>query len=160
MSGVGARIILVRHALAGSRHDWDGPDTERPLDARGDRQSAAIASTLAELSPERLLSSPFRRCMQTLEPFAAASGIKLEPEAALAEEQPDDVVERLLDSLEGTVALCTHGDVCPRVLAWSSARGLVIDPDQGMDKGAIWLLDHEAGVAKLFEAPAVDPEQV
>lgn len=158
MNGAGARIILVRHALAGSRHTWVGLDTERPLDERGARQSAAIARTLAALAPGRLLSSPYRRCMQTLEPFAETSGIKLEPEPALAEEPLDGVAERLLDSLEGNVALCTHGDVCQRVLAWAAATGLEVDPGRGMDKGAIWLLDLGAGVATLFEAPAAHPE--
>lgn len=152
------RLILVRHALAGSRHAWSGPDSERPLDHRGEEQSIAIAATLAGLAPDRLLSSPYRRCMQTLEPFAAASGIRIEQEQALAEEPPDGVVERFLDSLDGAVVLCTHGDVCPRVLAWAAVRGLDVDPDEDMSKGAIRLLDLGAAATTRFDAPLVDPE--
>jgi 8-oxo-dGTP diphosphatase len=129
------------------------------LDERGERQCVAIARTLASLAPDRLVSSPYRRCMQTLEPFAETSGIKLEPEPALAEDPLDGVVERLLDSLEGTVALCTHGDVCHRVLAWAAANGLEVDVGRGMDKGATWLLDPSAAVATLFEAPVAGLDQ-
>jgi 8-oxo-dGTP diphosphatase len=159
VTGTSARILLVRHALAGSRQAWAGPDTERPLDERGRSQSAVIAGTLASLAPGRLLSSPYRRCIETLEPFAEASGIKLEREPALAERALDGIVERMLDSLEGTVALCTHGDICERVLAWATAGGLGVDPNEGVDKGAIWLLDPSAAVATLFEAPVADRER-
>ena len=70
-------LYLVRHAHAGSRSSWEGRDLHRPLSKKGRRQADAIADLLAEAGIERLLSSPARRCVQTLEPLAAQSGTKL-----------------------------------------------------------------------------------
>src|SRR3954454_13818704 len=35
-------LLLVRHAAAGDRADWDGPDDLRPLDTRGRRQAERL----------------------------------------------------------------------------------------------------------------------
>ncbi|MFZ9325595.1 MAG: SixA phosphatase family protein, partial [Ilumatobacteraceae bacterium] len=67
-------VYLVRHAKAGSRNDFDGDDRERPLTNSGRRQAAALATRLAALSPSIIMSSPYRRCVETLEPLAVAIG--------------------------------------------------------------------------------------
>ena len=36
-------LYLVRHAKAGSRHDFDGSDRDRPLTNSGRRQASALA---------------------------------------------------------------------------------------------------------------------
>src|SRR6266508_3359874 len=63
---------LVRHADAGNKRDWSGPDAERPLSEEGWEQAAGLVDLLAGLRIERLLTSPLLRCRQTLEPLAAA----------------------------------------------------------------------------------------
>ena len=35
-------VVVVRHGTAGDRANWDGEDRLRPLDARGERQAAAL----------------------------------------------------------------------------------------------------------------------
>jgi broad specificity phosphatase PhoE len=39
-------LLLVRHASAGDRDEWDGPDGARPLDERGRAQAAALVAAL------------------------------------------------------------------------------------------------------------------
>ncbi len=68
-------IYLVRHAKAGDRAGYDGDDTLRPLSGKGRRQAVAICERLSrlivKLPDALLLSSPYIRCIQTLEPLAA-----------------------------------------------------------------------------------------
>src|SRR3977135_4093385 len=65
---------LVRHAKAGSRRDWEGPDECRPRSAARRAQDEAIAGHLRSRPITRLLSSPYLRCVQTLEPLGKALG--------------------------------------------------------------------------------------
>ena len=51
-------LLLVRHASAGERAEWDGDDAERPLDERGEAQAAHLPDVLSRFPIERILSSP------------------------------------------------------------------------------------------------------
>ena len=64
-------LHLIRHAYAGSRADWEGDDELRPLSERGEHQAAAIADALLDAGIDRLLTSRYARCRQTLEPLGA-----------------------------------------------------------------------------------------
>ena len=84
-SGSRMLAVLVRHGVAGDRAKWDGEDRLRPLDRRGERQAAALPESLSGLPIRRILTSPAVRCVQTVEPLAAALGIEVEETPALAE---------------------------------------------------------------------------
>lgn len=105
----GAVSVLLRHASAGDRLHWDGEDHLRPLDEKGWRQAAELVDKLAPLGVQRIVSSPYIRCVQTVEPLAAALGLEVELDERLAEGTHDAAAELLRE--EGVVA-CTHGDVC------------------------------------------------
>lgn len=113
----GALSVLVRHASAGDRRDWDGDDRLRPLDKRGRRQAEALVELLLPLGVRRVVSSPYVRCVETVEPLAAALGVAVELDVRLAEGAGRAAVELLR---EDGVAACTHGDVVFDVLG----RGL------------------------------------
>jgi 8-oxo-dGTP diphosphatase len=100
--------ILLRHASAGDRSTWAGDDWHRPLDKKGRRQAEEIAAALATDDVRRVVSSPYVRCVQTVEPLAAALGLEVELDERLAE-GGDGSAQALLDE-DGVVA-CTHGDV-------------------------------------------------
>ncbi|MER6946421.1 NUDIX hydrolase [Nonomuraea sp. NPDC000554] len=106
-------LVLVRHAAAGSRQEWQGDDGLRPLDAEGQAQAATIAQVLPAYQPELLISSPSRRCVQTLEPFS--SSIRLEP--LLSEESQDPrKTPALLRDLRAPTAVCSHRKVLPELI--------------------------------------------
>jgi 8-oxo-(d)GTP phosphatase len=135
------RVLLVRHARAGDRHQWVGDDAVRPLDAKGKKQAKRLAKTLAELGATRLVSSPLARCVQTFEPAAKRLGIPLEERNELVEGATRGQVVALLEELHGSVpALSTHGDVIAELIGW----------DQPCKKGSIWVL--------AVDGPDVRPE--
>ena len=67
-------LYLVRHAKAGGRQEWRGDDRLRPLSKEGRRQADSLARRLARLTTGDLLSSPYLRCVQTVEPLASVVG--------------------------------------------------------------------------------------
>jgi 8-oxo-dGTP pyrophosphatase MutT (NUDIX family)/phosphohistidine phosphatase SixA len=110
LSAVPPPILVIRHATAGQRRNWDGDDALRPLDPRGIRQSAAFVEQLAPFELERIVSSPFVRCVQSVEPLAAARGLEVELVDQLAEGVDGKQVRSLLAGLNGTAAAaCGHG---------------------------------------------------
>ena len=105
--------ILVRHASAGDHRDWDGDDRLRPLDGRGRKQARALVELLRPLGVSRVVSSPSLRCVETVEPLAAALGVPVERDERLAE-GAGSAAAPLLD--EAGVVACTHGDVVEELI--------------------------------------------
>jgi phosphohistidine phosphatase SixA len=119
-------LLLVRHASAGERSEWMGDDSERPLDERGWRQAEGLVEMLVPRSPTRVLSSPYLRCRQTVEPLADALGLELESRPELAEGAAVTEVVGLAESLgDEEPVLCTHGDVVEALVGEESKKGSV-----------------------------------
>ena len=134
-------IYLVRHAKAGNRRDWHGEDDLRPLPPSGQRQADAIADTLTDVGIERIVSSPYVRCRQTVDPLAQRLRLPVELSDALAEGVPVAETMRLIDKLiMATTVLCTHGDVVENVLDYLREHGVALD-DHRDEKGSIWVLE-------------------
>jgi phosphohistidine phosphatase SixA len=120
------RVLLVRHARADNRSTWDGDDLLRPLDKRGRRQAAALPGLLAEYPVDRLLSSPYIRCVETLEPLAERLSLPIDMRPELTEgSSAADVFALLAETDAAVPALCTHGDVVQELLGEGSAKGSV-----------------------------------
>jgi phosphohistidine phosphatase SixA len=100
--------VLLRHASAGDRYLWADDDRLRPLDKKGRRQAEKLAEELGTEDVRRVVSSPYARCVQTVEPLAAALGLEVELDDRLAEGGGSSA--RALFDQPGVVA-CTHGDV-------------------------------------------------
>jgi 8-oxo-dGTP diphosphatase len=145
-------VLLVRHAVAADRHEWKDDDEHRPLKKRGRRQADALVTALAGFEVERVLSSPFTRCVDTVVPLATARGCRVEETAALAEGASHDAVA-LVRSLAGRhAALCSHGDVIPRVLEHLVVHdGIDLGHDPRWAKASVWVLEDDGErVVKAF----------
>jgi phosphohistidine phosphatase SixA len=117
-------VVLVRHASAGKRERWAGDDRMRPLDERGWQQAEEIAASLVFDGLERILSSPFVRCIQTVELLAQRVDLEIEKRVELAEGASRAEGLALLDELGGAGAvLCTHGDVAVELLGVELKKG-------------------------------------
>jgi len=125
-------FFLVRHASAGSRREWVGDDRLRPLDARGEKQARRLAQELEVRKLDRIVSSPYVRCVETVRPLAAERGLELEERTEIAEGASRAETFGLLDELEGSnFLLCTHGDVVFALLG------------EGMKKGELRIVERE-----------------
>jgi 8-oxo-(d)GTP phosphatase len=140
-------MALVRHASAGKRGTWSGPDDARPLDANGWAQARALTPLLELIRPQRLVAATVRRCRQTLDPLAERLDLPIEADSALDEptpgEDPDGnalaAARRLRDLAAAGVpaAACSQGKVIPDALAHLSAGSA---DDYTTPKGTGWLL--------------------
>lgn len=156
---------LVRHALAGRRSTWSGPDSARPLDADGRARARELAPLLALPRPRRLLAASVRRCVQTLDPLAGRLDLPIEVDSCFDEPAPGrDGVEGALASAARLVELardgdpavvCSQGKVIPAALACLAAEATGSrpsrpelpagpatgpEPDWRTPKGGGWLL--------------------
>lgn len=82
-------LVLVRHAKAVSRATWGyGINSEitRPLVmGRGQAQARDVAALLSAYGVGELVSSPWRRCVDTLAPYAHGCGLDLRSDEAFTE---------------------------------------------------------------------------
>jgi 8-oxo-dGTP diphosphatase len=143
-------LVLVRHARAGSRSQWDGPDELRPLSGSGREQAGQLVSLLRLFGPDRVLSAPPVRCRDTLAPLAAALGTPVSDEPLLGEDgywdDPDAALARVhaLVAVPGVTVVCSQGGVIPDVvaaLAKASPHRLGVDVnDVPARKASTWVL--------------------
>ena len=130
-------VLLVRHGKAMLRKHWTGKDWKRPLSARGRRQAKRLAQLLDAYGVTQLASSTSTRCVQTLEPYAKASGLTIEGFPELSEESHENdpeataevmsmLLERARLTPDAPLAFSGHRPVLPTMRA---AMGL---PDQSM----------------------------
>ena len=149
---------VIRHAKAGDRSDWSGDDRLRPLTKSGERQAEALAEMLGRESIDKILSSGYLRCVQTVEPLASRRNLPVEPVNELEEGAGGESVLRLVQKFRGrNVVLCTHGDVMEELLERLVAQGLVQRARANMEKGSTWVLEEKDGKvtgARYLPAPA------
>lgn len=120
-------ILLVRHASAGDRDQWEGDDRRRPLDDRGRGQAASLVERLALFEIDRILSSPYLRCVETAEPLARSRGLEIELRDELSEEHQTTAGARFVRALGSTNAVvCGHGGLSEAIVGDSQKKGETI----------------------------------
>jgi 8-oxo-dGTP diphosphatase len=150
-------ILFVRHGAAGRRSGYKGDDRFRPLSKRGVAQARALVPLLAEHRPQRILSSPYVRCCETVQPTAEALGLPVESIEELAEGHGEETL-RLMERMVGEAAvLCSHGDVATAVLValTADAAGAADaadaadaghgPPPRRLQKGEVWVIQSVGG---------------
>jgi phosphohistidine phosphatase SixA len=123
-------LLVIRHGRAGDSSAWEGDDRLRPLDKRGRRQAEALVESLTPFPIARILSSPYDRCVQTVEPLAAARGLPIETREELGEDRQAVEGAALARSLaDEDVAICVHGGLSDAAFGerQKKAETLVVD---------------------------------
>jgi 8-oxo-(d)GTP phosphatase len=131
-------VVLVRHAQAGRRAGWSGPDDERPLDTNGGRDARNAAPLLALFAPERVISAPAVRCRDTVAPVADLLGKRLEVDGRFAESgDPDEALHALQELAQAAPAtvVCSQGGLIRPLIANLRPGG-----DPPTPKGTAWVL--------------------
>ncbi|MFC6161017.1 NUDIX hydrolase [Kribbella jiaozuonensis] len=149
-------VVVVRHAEAVKRKDWDGKDTVRPLTSNGTAVAERLADVLAALGADRIISSDAERCAATVTPYAASIDrhIHLWPEISERGYDADPgglrgLAERVWRPGKVTV-VCSHRPVLP---ALSRELGLKV----GKFSTGAFLVAHRLADGRLvherFRAP-------
>ena len=124
-------LLLVRHAQAKPRKEWDGEDRVRPLSPHGFRQADGLIAIMGVERTDDL------------------------------REGQSSVAVSLVRALAGEEAVvCTHGDVIAEILvALADEDRLDLGQNPRQAKGSVWALDGRAGSftsAKYFAPVVVD----
>ena len=138
-------LYLIRHAKAGDRLNDHAADRDRSLSKTGRAQAVQIAEILRTAGISRIISSPFKRCVETVSPLAEKLGLRVEPSETLAEETSLAALSTLIESLGSTqenAALCSHGNVIPAVLR---LLGVYSHDTMLCQKGSIYTVDLATG---------------
>lgn len=166
-----AWVLLIRHASAGSRRKWPGPDELRPLDKKGRRQAESLTDSLPRAlglqlqDIGRVLSSPYLRCVETVQPLARSIDTEVRKEAGLAEGHEDRAAALFWSEVQRTgsgdadsAALCTHGDIVPFLLDEVAETGVELGRAPTCPKGSVWAFEvrGSAVISARYVAPALD----
>jgi len=140
----GFALYVVRHAKAGVRSAWTGPDQERPLTRRGRKQAQRLVERFQGLEIERILSSPYLRCVQTVQPLGEARGLPVETAPELSEGASVDELLLALDSfIDRPTVVCGHGREIESMIDRLQDDGATIEGARGIAKGSVWVLDRD-----------------
>lgn len=116
-------LLVVRHGKAYDRSTWSKSDAKRPLISVGVRQAQSLTCMLAAWAPSRVYSSPWKRCLTTVTPYAESIGKNVKQKDELSEKAhsktPVKVAEFLAKLVEKSepAIVCTHRPVLPTVLS-------------------------------------------
>jgi len=138
-------VYLVRHAKAGERRTWQGDDLERPLSKAGWKQAHSLGKRLQNKGATEMVSSPYLRCMQTLEPLASALDLPVLADERLLEGAGFEGALELLTEVADGAVLCSHGDVIPDTLDALVRRGMQVKTTPDWRKGTVWVLKRNEG---------------
>lgn len=138
-------LVALRHGKAVPR-SWDGPDSSRPLTHRGVKQAASVVETITAWRPQRIISSTATRCVTTVAPLAAATGIEIKRTELISQDALEDgtadvrtVIGKRIRSRK-TAVLCSHGPVLPEImreiaLATGSTHGAYLTDAASLETG-------------------------
>jgi 8-oxo-dGTP diphosphatase len=136
---------LLRHAHAGSKRAWAGPDSARPLSGAGRQEAHGLLTQLRDYPISRILSSPTVRCLQTVEPLAQRRRLGVESAAVLGvDADPAGLVALLLDPAAAEAVLCSHGELIGAALVRLVGERFEGD-SLSWPKGSTWVLEVTGG---------------
>lgn len=119
-------LIVLRHAKAMPRSEWRGgktvDDGKRPLHDVGKQQAKALIKPLTAFGIKLAITSPWRRCRDTVMPFVEKRKVSLVERSQLSElgnakrpSRTSNVIEDVLAANKATV-VCSHRPSLPTIL--------------------------------------------
>jgi 8-oxo-dGTP diphosphatase len=140
-------LIVMRHAKALSREEWEGKDAARPLSPRGRKQANAAVGQLRAFGPRKIVSSPAVRCLKTVVPLSSALGRPVERSSLISQdawEEGESDARRIVGErvrARKAAVVCSHGPVLPDILseialATGTLRGSYLGSASALDTGA------------------------
>jgi 8-oxo-dGTP diphosphatase len=144
-------IILLRHAKALKRTDWDGDDGDRPLEHRGQLQAKRLLPIYLPYNVSEIHTSDALRCIETVDVMARSlqktpifSSDLSEYGFAKDREAPLDYVQDLMD--RGISAIvCSHNPIIPKLVKKLVGKKYFKSMDRELDPAQAIVLHCRAG---------------
>jgi 8-oxo-dGTP diphosphatase len=130
------RFILLRHARAGRKLANRTKDFERGLDAKGRDVALRLPRAIEScLQPGAILSSPFRRCLQTVQPLADELDLRISEDDRFTPGSSAESVRAAFLDVPANAVVSTHGEVIAHLF----------DERVKCAKGAFWVVERRDG---------------
>jgi 8-oxo-dGTP diphosphatase len=116
-------VIVLRHAKATLRADWKKGEDTRPLLPQGQAQAKRLVTLLGAYGPSTLITSSWRRCRETLEPYASKNNKTLVERSQLSELGSKNGPNRLRKLLRNLISdnksavICSHRPALPAIFS-------------------------------------------
>jgi len=141
-------LIMLRHAKALAREEWQGEDEDRPLEQLGQQQARRMLSLYQVYGLTQIHTSDAVRCHDTVEQMAHALNIPLTITNKVSEytwkkskEKAIEYAKELIKENE-PVILCSHNPVLPRMMEKLTKKIDFDYPDNKLQPGEAWILHH------------------
>lgn len=128
-------LVVVRHGKAKAREHWRRDDLLRPLTPSGRGRADALVPLLEAYGVRRVVSSPARRCVETVAPYADARGLELRHDPRLSEDTTADDVRRAVEDVlaeKSPAVLCGHRPTLPWVFETLGVDAPELAPGEGV----------------------------
>ena len=157
-------MIMLRHAKALERTEWQGEDEDRPLQHIGQLQAKRMLSIYQVFGIDEIYTSDAVRCLDTVSQMAKSLKITPVITNAVSEytfkKNKEKAIEFAKDLIKKNkqVILCSHNPVLPRMMEKLTKKIDFDYPDNKLLPGEAWVLFHnkkEVLQIDRIEAPAV-----
>ena len=157
-------LIMLRHAKALERTEWQGEDEDRPLQIVGQLQAKRMLSLYQVFGVEEIHTSDAVRCLDTVAQMAKALQITPTITNAVSEYTYKKNKEKAIDyskeliKKNKQIILCSHNPVLPRMMEKLTKKIDFDYPDNKLLPGEAWVLFHnkkEVLQIDRIEAPKV-----
>jgi 8-oxo-dGTP diphosphatase len=157
-------LILLRHAKALKRSDWDGEDSDRPLDNLGQLQAKRLLHEFYPYNISEIHSSDAYRCMQTVEDLSRVLklsciiGLDLSEDAYSKDKEAALEYVSTLMNKNKNVLICSHNPILPKVLKNLVGKKYFKELDSKLEPAEAWVVHHRDGEVvsvDWLEAPKI-----
>jgi len=144
-----AVLIMLRHAKALERAEWQGEDEDRPLQLVGQLQAKRMLSLYQVFGLEEIHTSDAVRCLDTVTKMAKALEISPIITNAVSEYTYKKSKEKAIDYAKELIKknkqiiLCSHNPVLPRMMEKLTKKIDFDYPDNKLLPGEAWVLFHD-----------------
>jgi len=144
-------LVLLRHAKALKRDDWDGEDSDRPLDNLGQLQAKRLLPQFYPYNISEIHSSDAYRCMQTVEDLTRALDLNTIIGLDLSEDMYSkdkdaslEYVSSLMNQNKRAI-ICSHNPILPKVLKKLVGKKYFKELDTKLEPAEAWVIHHRDG---------------
>lgn len=144
-------LIVLRHTVAVSRGDWDGPEPARPLSDVGVSQTLKIAQHFVPFGIQEIYTSDYFRCSTTVSLLASNLNLPVVETSSLNEETfafDPSLATSFVNALrhsDKNILICSHNPVIPTVIRYLLGTKLKNKDLIKLEPGDAWIIHHIQG---------------